>query len=162
MKNRVLIIQNDPGLCAAIKAVLCETSMIVDTAYSSSEAIDLFLRYDYSIVLLDTGTDRKEIVKPLRAITSIPILALCGSNDSKGRYDMLIAGASACLIEPFDMQECAAQVNALLNLYFASSEKGAIRTIAYGTEFVIDPEFRTVFLKGKPIKLSRREYDTKG
>ena len=38
-------------------------------------------------------------------------------------------------------------------------KKKTIRTIAYGTEFVIDPEFRTVFLKGKPIKLSRREFD---
>ena len=72
---------------------------------------------------------------------------------------MLMAGASACLTKPIDLQECAAQVNALLNLYFATSEKRAIHTIAYGTEFVIDPEFRTVFLKGKSVDLSRKEFD---
>ena len=71
---------------------------------------------------------------------------------------MLEAGASVCLTKPIDIQECAAQVKSLLNLYFATSEKRAVHTIAYGTEFVIDPEFRTVFLKGKPIKLSRREF----
>ena len=133
--------------------------MIVDATFTSSEAIDLFLRYDYSLILLDADTDEKEIIKPLRAITSVPILALCSQNTSKERCALLMAGASACLTKPFDLQECAVQINALLNLYFATSEKRAVRTIAYGTDFVIDPEFRTVFLRGKYIKLSRREFD---
>ena len=72
---------------------------------------------------------------------------------------MLEAGASACLTKPIDLQECVAQVKSLLNLDFATSTKKAVRTIAYGTEFVIDPEFRTVFVKGQSIKLSRREFD---
>ena len=159
MKSRVLIIHSDPNFCAEMQAVLCEELMIVDTAFSCSEAIDLFLHYDYSLVLLDADTNGKEITKPLRAITSIPILALYGQDDPRERYSMLMAGASVCLTKPIDLQECAAQVKALLNLYFATSEKGAVRTIAYGTEFVIDPDFRTVFLKGKSIKLSRREFD---
>ena len=159
MKSRVLIIHNDPSICAEMQAVLCRATMIVDIAFSSSEAIELFQCYDYSLILLDTDTDGKEIIKPLRAITSVPILTLCGQNDPTERCALLEAGASACLTKPIDLQECAAQVKSLLNLYFATSEKRAVRTIAYGTEFVIDPEFRTVFLKGKSIKLSRREFD---
>lgn len=159
MKRRVLVIHSDQSLDVEIQTALCSTAMIVDAVFSPSEAVDLFLRYDYSLILLDADTDAKEIIKPLRTITSVPILALCGLNDPKERCDILMAGASACLTKPLDLQECAAQVNALLNLYFATSEKSAIRTIAYGTEFVIDPEFRTVFLEGKLIKLSRREFD---
>ena len=159
MKSRVLIIHNDSIVCAKIQAVLCKATMIVDTAFSSSEAIDLFLRYDYSLILLDIDTDGKEIIKPFRAITSAPILTICNQNDSKERCALLEAGVSACLTKPIDLQECVAQVKSLLNLYFATSAKRAARTIAYGTEFVIDPEFRIVFLKGKPIKLSRREFD---
>ena len=86
-------------------------------------------------------------------------MVLCGQNSSKERCDILMAGASACLTKPIDLRECAAQVEALLNLYFAKSKERAIRTIAFGTGFVIDPDFRTVFLKGKLIKLSRREFD---
>ena len=159
MKSRVLIIHNDPSLCAKIKNALCEASMIVDTAFSPSEAIDLFLHYEYFFILIDIDTGGKEIIKPLRAITSVPILALCDQNNSKERCAMLMAGASTCLTKPIDLQECVAQVKVLLDLYFATSEKRAIRTIAYGTDFVIDPEFRTVFLKGKFIMLSRREFD---
>lgn len=158
MRIRVLIIHDDPNLCAEIQTALCEATMIVDTVFSPSEAIDLFLRYDYSLVLFDADADRK-IINPLRAITSVPILALCGQNDPKERCAILMAGASACLTKPIDLQECVAQVEALLNLYFAKSEKGAIRTIACGTEFVIDPEFRTVFLRGKSIELPRKEFD---
>lgn len=159
MQRRVLVIHRDQRLCGEIQTALCSAAMIVDVAFSPSEAVDLFLRYDYSFILIDADTDGKEIIKPLRAITSVPILALCGSNSPKEHCDILMAGASVCLTKPIDLLECAAQVEALLNLYFAKSKERAIRTIAYGTEFVIDPDFRTAFLKGKLIKLSRREFD---
>ena len=97
MKIRVLIIHNDPNFCADIKTAFCEATMIVDTAFSPSEAIDLFLHYDHDLILFDTDTDVKEIIKPLRAITSVPIIALCGPNSSKERCAMLRNGASVCL-----------------------------------------------------------------
>ena len=158
MKSRVLIIR-DSNIRTEIQAALCDANIIVDTSFSPSEAIDLFLRYDYSLIVFDIDTDDKEVIEPLRAITSVPIIALCGQNNPKERCALLEAGASVCLTKPIDLQECAAQVKALLNLYFTASEKKTIRTIAYGTKFVIDPDFRTVFLKGKLIKLSRREFD---
>ena len=158
MKSRVLIIR-DSNIRTEIQAALCDANIIVDTSFSPSEAIDLFLRYDYSLIVFDIDTDGKEVIEPLRAITSVPIIALCGQNNPKERCALLEAGASVCLTKPIDLQECAAQVKALLNLYFTASEKKTIRTIAYGTKFVIDPDFRTVFLKGKLIKLSRREFD---
>ena len=158
MKSRVLII-GDLNIRTEIQAALCDANIIVDTSFSPSEAIDLFLRYDYSLIMFDIDTDGKEVIEPLRAITSAPILVLCSQNASKERYSLLEAGASVCLTKPIDLQECVAQVKALLNLYFAASEKKTIRTIAYGTKFVIDPDFRTVFLKGKLIELSRREFD---
>ena len=159
MKSRVLIILNNSNICTEMQSALCEATMIVDTAFSPAEAIDLFLRYEYSLILLDVDTDGKAIIKPLRAITSVPILALCSPNDPMERCNILRAGASVCLTKPINLWECVAQVEALLNLYFATSKEKTIRTIAYGTEFVIDPDFRTVFLKGKLVKLSRREFD---
>ena len=74
MKNRVLIIHNDPNLCVEIQTALCSEIMVVDIAFSSFEALDLFLHYDHSLILIDADTDGKEIIKPLRAITSVPIL----------------------------------------------------------------------------------------
>lgn len=114
MKIRVLTIQSSRGPCAEIEAALCDTVMIIDTAFSRSEAINLFLRYDYSLILIDTDTGGKEIIKPLRAITSVPIIALYSQNDPKNRCSLLEAGANACLTKPVDLQECAAQVNALI------------------------------------------------
>ena len=49
MNSRVLIIHNDPNICAAIQAALYEAAIAVDIAFSSSEAINLFLHYDYSL-----------------------------------------------------------------------------------------------------------------
>ena len=159
MKSRVLIIHKEPRFCFEIQAALSEATIFVDTASSPHEAVELFLRYDYSLILLDIATAGEDIIKPLRAISSVPILALCVQNCPKERCTMLRVGVSACLTKPIDIQECAAQVEALLDIYFATNKKSAYRTIAYGTKFVIDPEFRTVFLNGKPIELPRKEFD---
>ena len=122
MKSRVLIIR-DLNIRTEIQAALCDANIIVDTSFSPSEAIDLFLRYDYSLIMFDIDTDGKEVIEPLRAITSVPILVLCSQNVSKERCSLLEAGASVCLTKPIDLQECVAQVKALLNLYFAAGEK---------------------------------------
>lgn len=159
MKNQVLVIFNDPIICAEIRTALSEISMPIDTVFSSSEAVNLFLHYDYSLILFDIDTGGKEIIKPLRAITSVPILALCNQTDPKERRALLESGVSACLTKPIDLSKCVAQIKALLDLYFATNKKKAIRTIAYGAEFVIDSEYRAVFIKGKPIKLPRKEFD---
>lgn len=126
MKRRVLVIHRNQSLGSEIQTALCSATVIVDTVFSLSEAVDLFLHYDYSLILLYIDTDGKEIIKPLRAITQVPILALCDQDDPKERCAMLKAGASACLSKPIDLQECKAQVEALFNLYFATSEKKAV------------------------------------
>ena len=123
MKNRVLIIHNDPSIRAEIQAALCEATMIVDTAFSPSEAIDLFLHYDYNLILFDIDSDVKEMIKPLRTITSVPILVLCDTNDPKERCALLEAGASACLTKPVDLQECMAQIKALLTYILPQAKK---------------------------------------
>ena len=67
MKSRVLIIR-DSNIRTEIQAALCDANIIVDTSFFPSEAIDLFLRYDYSLIMFDIDTDGKEVIEPLRAI----------------------------------------------------------------------------------------------
>ena len=63
MNSRVLLIHNDPILCEGIKAAICEAAMIADTTFSPAEAINLFLRYDYNLIVFDIG--RTTVVKHL-------------------------------------------------------------------------------------------------
>ena len=140
-------------------SALCDASTTADVVLSSSEAVNLFLRYDYSLILLDTDADGKEIMKPLRAITAVPVLALCACNDPKERIVVLRNGASVCLGKPIDLEELTAQARALINLYNGASDRKPIHTLAFGTDLVIDPDFRMTFYKGKPIHLTRREFD---
>ena len=138
---------------------ICDVSLTADVACSSSEIVNLFLRCDYSLILLDLDAGNVEILKPLRAITTVPILALCSHDCPKERAAMLRNGASVCLGKPIDLEELTAQTKALLSLYNSASDKKPIHTLAFGTDLVIDPDFRTTFFKGKPINLTRREFD---
>ena len=138
---------------------ICDASSTADVVRSSSETVKFFLRCDYSLILLDVDAGNVEILKPLRAITTVPILALCNQEGPKERAAMLKNGASVCLRKPIDLEELTAQTKALLSLYNNASDKKPIHTLAFGTDLVIDPDFRMTFFKGKPINLTRREFD---
>ena len=60
---------------------------------------------------------------------------------------MLRNGASVCLGKPIDLEELTAQINALLSLYNSASARKPIHTLAFGTDLVIDPDFRMTFLR---------------
>ena len=52
MIRRLLVIHRNQSLGVEIQTASCSAAMIVDTAFSSSEAIDLFLQYDYCPIRL--------------------------------------------------------------------------------------------------------------
>ena len=126
---------------------ICDASSTADVVRSSSETVNLFLRCDYSLILLDVDAGNVEILKPLRAITAVPILALCNQDSPKERAAMLRNGASVCLGKPIDMEELTAQTKALLSLYNSASIRKPIHTLAFGIDLVIDPDFRMTFLR---------------
>ena len=70
------------------------------------------------------------------------------------------SGADAYMEKPIDTHICAAQAKALIDLYFRIDEESRRRaTLAFGSSLVISPSYRQVFINGKQIELTRKQFD---
>ena len=104
--------------------------------------------------------DYTELVRIFRVAKRTPILALTKALTAQEKIDLFHVGMDAFLEKPVDADVCAAQANALIELYLESDEE--IRKsvpITFGTSLVIAPRYRQVLSNGNPIDLTRKEFD---
>ena len=104
--------------------------------------------------------DKLEMVRILRTMKNTPIIAMSDRLEADELIDLYHSGADAYLEKPIDPRICAAHANALIDLYFRADEESRKRaTLASGSSLVISPRYRQVFINGKQIDLTRKQFD---
>ena len=84
---------------------------------------------------------------------SIPVLILTARDAVADRVKGLDAGADDYLVKPFDLEELAARVRALLR-----RKSGRADPVVQVGNLVLNPATHEAALDGKPIMLSAREF----
>lgn len=163
MEKQVLIIHNDIVICREIKKALKNSCFEVFCVSNLDEATMLFVRYEFCLVIIEAAFSEKDnhhLLKMMRTAKPIPILVLSSNTEYPDRLQAFQAGANAYLGKPYTLDECIAQARSLINLYMELKpiENGGT-TLFLGENLVIEPMKRLVFLKGKPIELTRTEFD---
>lgn len=78
--SEILIVDEDPSVCASIGTVLLDAGYSVQTSHSSTEALDLITSHNYKLILLNTemsGATGYEIAETSRKLSPTPcIIAL--------------------------------------------------------------------------------------
>ncbi len=159
---RLLLVEDDPMLAAALKAGLRQDGHAVDWARSAAEAraawlIAPELAATYDAVVLDLGLpdgSGVELVKSARARgVTTPILIATARDRIADRIAGLDAGADDYMVKPIDLDELAARLRALER----RAAGRAAPTIQLG-RIAIDPAARKVTRNGMPIDLTPREF----
>jgi len=120
----VLIVDDDPGVRALLSEVLSgkELNHSVMTAIDGVQGLALAKSNIPDVIVVDVdmpGLNGYEVCSRLRANSAtrlIPILMLTGKNDLNGAMKGLSSGADDHLTKPFNVDEVAARVQALLIL----------------------------------------------
>ena len=163
MKKRVLIIDDDLNVCRQIKYALQSSTTDVYYAFSVAEGIKKFLEQEYCLVIMDISlseVDGQRLLKIMREAKTIPILVLSSKSGQETKLSTYQAGANAYLEKPYELEECLAQAESLMELYVGlKSPKDRCYTLAFGMDMMIDPERRRVTLKGQELTLTRKEFD---
>ena len=163
MKKRVLIIDDDLNVCRQIKYALQSSTTDVYYAFSVAEGIKKFLEQEYCLVIMDiplSEFDGHRLLKIMREAKTIPILVLSSKSGQETKLSTYKAGANAYLEKPYELEECLAQAEALIELYVGlKSSKDRCYTLAFGMDMMIDPERRRVTLKGQELNLTHKEFD---
>jgi len=114
-KKRVLVVDDYPKVLKFIEIDLKLRGFEVFCAGSGGQALELVNSINPDIMLLDMvmpGKDGFEVLRELRTFSKIPVIAFSAS---PGNQDPAIgAGASDFMHKPFNPEDMARKINALL------------------------------------------------
>lgn len=154
---RVLIIEDDAVLRDGLKVGLGLGGFNADAVEGCAEADAVLQNHQFDALVLDlmlpdgSGLD---ILRALRARRDmVPVLLLTARDRVADRIAGLDAGADDYLGKPFDLDEVAARLRALVRR--ASGHSSAL--LEWGG-LSLDPASKTLEQDGRPVSLSRREY----
>ena len=159
--GKILIVDDEPAIRKFLSISLGASGYEVLEAVSGKEALEKAAFTHPDLIILDLGLpdiDGQDVIKKFREWTNIPILVLSVREDEKGKVMALDNGANDYVTKPFGIDELMARLRALTRIYRRENNKLDETGFKQG-KLAIDYVARTVALNGKPVRLTRKEYD---
>ena len=154
---RILLAEDDRTIARGISFVLQQARMVVDTAETGAEAMELSKLYDYDAIIMDVmlpDAEGFDVVRRMRnAKTGAPILMLSGQAKAEHKIKGLNAGADDYLAKPFDQNELVARLQAIVR-----RSKGFSHSRLEVGGITMDLAAREVSVEGTPVPLTSKEY----
>jgi two-component system response regulator QseB len=154
---RLLLVEDDAMIGNAAQQGLRQEGHAVDWVRDGREGEAAVANGVYDLLLLDLGLPRKDGLSVLRSLRAkgvqVPVLIITARDAVSDRVAGLDAGADDYLVKPFDLDELAARVRAVMRRHAGRSAA----TLRVG-ELEIDTAARQVRWKGRDVALSGREY----
>ncbi|MDT9691529.1 response regulator transcription factor [Streptomyces sp. P9(2023)] len=154
---RVLVVESDHNEAETLARGLRRHGHEVDNIASGSEALHAY--GDADLILLDLelpDLDGLEVCQTIRTACDIPIIAVTARGSELDRVLGLQAGADDYLTKPYGFRELMARMDAVMRR--ARPQAPAPSTIEHGP-LLIDTGSREVTLDGRPIAMTRKEFD---
>lgn len=155
---RILVVEDNTLLGDGIQTGLRQQGFTVDWVQDGVAADIAIKGESYAAVVLDLGLPRRsglDVLKGMRqSHQTTPVLILTARDAIEDRVSGLDAGADDYLVKPFDLEELAARLRALIR----RSGGHAASTLTIGT-LTLDPAARTVTYRDEEKALSAREFD---
>jgi DNA-binding response OmpR family regulator len=161
MKTRdtILLVDDDPGICQVLSALLEEEGFNVIYAGDGIECLRVAYEYHPDLVLLDILLplkDGREVCKQLRTMSAVPIMMMSAIGADKEKVGRLDDGADDYITKPFSNDELVARIRALLRRT-RHAAKANLRVYQDGYLF-IDFDAHTITVNNKPESLSPKEW----
>jgi two-component system response regulator QseB len=153
----LLLVEDDPMIGEAIRAGLKREGFVVDWVHDAESASGVLGSEPFELLLLDLGlpgSNGLKLLKSLRARgEALPVLIITARDAVSDRVAGLDAGGDDYLVKPFDLDELAARVRALLR-----RKSGRSATVLEHLGVLLDPATHRVTREGSEVALSPREF----
>ncbi|HXW74516.1 MAG TPA: response regulator transcription factor [Steroidobacteraceae bacterium] len=154
---RLLLVEDDRMIGEAIRAGLKREGFTVDWVHDTPAAAQVLRSEPYELMLLDLGLpggDGLKLLKTLRGRGEmLPVLIITARDAVSDRVAGLDAGGDDYLTKPFDLDELAARIRALLRRR-AGRSSPAFEHLGV----VLEPATHRVTQGGEEVALSPREF----
>lgn len=161
---RVLIADDEKEIRDLLKKYLQRETYEVDTAIDGREALDLFDRKKYNLIVLDLmmpGVDGIEVCRRMRNKTNVPIIMLTAKDQEMDKILGLSIGADDYITKPFSIHELMARIKAHLRRFFILGSEGSSQenTLIRFKGLTIDMKKYVALKAGKEISLTAKEFE---
>jgi len=155
---RILLVEDDRLLGDGLQAGLTQSGYAVEWLRDGDAAVAALSTESFTAVVLDLGLPKRDglsVLQWLRARhDATPVLILTARDQPADKVRGLDLGADDYVLKPFDLDEVAARLRALVRRAHGRPEP--LLTVG---EIELNPAARTVTRTGQLIELTPREFD---
>ena len=160
-QTRILVVDDEPNICALLSATLRLTEFEVRTASGGSEALIAAEEFEPDLVVLDVmlpDLDGFQVARRLRANRSVPVLFLTARDAVEDRISGLTVGADDYVTKPFSLEEVVLRIRAILRRSQPEIDFSPESVLTYA-DLEMDEDAHEVRRGGKLIDLSPTEFN---
>ena len=158
--KRLLVVEDEPEIRELLNNFLSNEGFEVSLAQDGVEAISLFAKKQFDLVILDIMIPKIDgfgVCEVIKKQSDVPVMFLSALNDDKSQikgYDLM---ADDYVTKPFSMPILIRKINALLR----RNESAELRkdSILICGDILINTDTMEVTVKGVPVELTSREFD---
>lgn len=155
---KYLIAEDELDLQQSIVTYLQRDGNICEVASDYREALEKTAIYDYDIIILDINLVSGSGLEVLKALKKekkkAGVIIISANNSLTDKLEGLDLGADDYITKPFHLAELNSRINAVLR----RGKYGGDEIVEFN-EIQINTKSRTVYIDGKAIALTRKEYD---
>jgi len=162
MQKKILIVDDDTGLCELLSSYLATEGFSVDTVHDGAAGAERAVADDYALIVLDVmlpSLNGFDVLRRIRQVSQVPVLMLTARGDEIDRIVGLELGADDYLPKPFNPRELVARLRAIQRRMLALPPAGESKpnTLEIG-DVTLDLGMRTVLRAGSPVELTSLEF----
>ena len=159
MNNRILLVEDEAGLCITLRDRLSSEGYEIETSVDGQQGFERAMAGDFDLVMLDVMLPTKsgfDVCRDLRSNDNQTlILMLTARSQTVDKVRGLKIGADDYLVKPFEMMELLARIEALLRR--SQGESNALKSYEFGPIHV-DQKGARVFHGKRELSLSVKEF----
>ena len=158
MADRILVVEDETRIRDIIRDYFTVHGLDCDLARDGEEALDLLRDHDYDAILLDVlmpNLDGFSVCRAVRAKSRVPILFLTALGSEEDVLQGYALGADDYVTKPFSLAVLLAKTKAVIRRSRGVGDSEILRCGA----IAVDLAGHTCTAAGRPVSLTRREYD---
>ena len=162
MGKRVLVVDDEKLIVKGIRFSLEQEGMEVECAYDGEEALEMAKSKEYDIILLDLMLPKLsglEVCQQIREFSKVQIIMLTAKGEDMDKIMGFEYGADDYITKPFNIMEVKARIKAIMRRARQEEKKEAPEKVLVSGDLKLDCEGRRVFIAGKEINLTAKEFD---
>jgi DNA-binding response OmpR family regulator len=160
MNERILIVEDEEKLARFIELELNYEGYQTSKAPDGRTGLALALSGEFDLVALDImlpDLNGFEVLRRIRQNSKVPVIMLTARDELTDKVAGLDGGANDYITKPFAIEELLARIRMVLRSSGAREEPAS--PLLVSGSLSLNPESREAQVGGRPVDLTKREFD---